>query len=111
MEINYDTIALKMKEWKRGIARTLPVEYIQYHEQLAYKALQDLLHSKGCFRQVHRTYMENDGWADAMKVLHVIVELKNGELKKLKWHDSNATGNFMVACKGGGWSSFNPEAA
>ncbi len=93
-------VSLQMKLWRKDEI-FLPKAYIKFHEKLARESLENL---KKNGIKIHKTWMEGDGWLDGMRVLHLIVEFKNGDLKKLKWMDSNQ--DWFQALSGGGWGVF-----
>ena len=78
-------LAEEMSFWRNGFG-AFPQGYIDFHKGLADKALDGLKESGYV---VHRQYMAGDGWLDGMRVLHAIVEHRQGYLFKLKWHDGN----------------------
>ncbi len=89
-------IEAKMNLWRHGF-NVLPQEYIKWHKTLAELQLDDLSESY----IIHNKYMADDGWADGMKFLHIIVEdRKTGRLAKWKWSDSQQ----WYEDKGHGWS-------
>ena len=97
-------VASQMKLWRKGEI-FFPKTYIKFHEKLARKSLENL-ENNGI--KIHKTWMEGDGWLDGMRVLYLIVELKNGDLKKLHWMDSNQ--DWFQALSGGGWGVFEIPA-
>jgi len=104
--MTYEQIEKKMKQWRKHIGiLPMPQEYIDYHRALAEEALGKLsvtVHSKG---------LQDDGWFDGMQILQAVIELPDGELVKVKWHDNRSKGYFMQKCKGGGWGVFKGEEA
>lgn len=94
----------KMNACRRG-ERNMPQEYIDYHANLARPELAAVAAKHGL--QIHRSWMEGDGWMDGMRALHAVVETRSGRLLKLQWCDSNLA--FMVHCDSGGWASMNEE--
>jgi len=96
-----EDIKRDMRLWREGFT-AMPKSYIAFHQELAMAGLKEL-EDKGI--EIHRTYMNDDGWLDGMNVLHVIAELVDDTLVKLKWSDSNQ--GWMKKCPSGGWASFN----
>lgn len=96
-----ESIEKKMRMWRRGVI-SIPQEYIQFHKDLAEKALKEM----PSIVTVHRTYMADDGWLDGMQFLHAIIETGRGKLHKIKWCDSQ---HFMEEMPSGGWGLFRVE--
>ena len=100
---DYDKIEAKMKMWRRGYGYSLKeTGYIDYHKSLAEKGLESL---KEHGYKIHEKVMKSDGWGDSMKTIHVKVS-KDGEMKNLKWHDANKSGQWMEKYEAGGAGSF-----
>ena len=66
--------------------------YIDYHKSLADKSLKEL-ETKGY--KVYHKELVNNGWGDGMKSVEAIIEDKQGNLRKIQWHDANAHGQWM----------------
>ena len=92
-----EAIEKKMRGWRKGF-NSLPQEYIDFHKNAAEKSLA----TDFAGYIIHRQYMNDDGWCDGMKLIHVIVE-KAGKLLKLKWSD---TGYWYDQCPSGGWGLY-----
>jgi hypothetical protein len=78
-------ISSEMKLWRLGMGSI--ESYVEFHLDLAKKRLRTLVDNYGL--EVHSAKVGFDGWGDGMRVLTVVVETRMGELKKLKWMDSN----------------------
>lgn len=87
----YTEIEKKMRAWRRGMT-SFPREYIDYHVLLADEAIQQLQIDG---HTIHRRWMDSDGHGDGMRVVHLIVETPTHELKKLRWSDAHATGQWF----------------
>jgi hypothetical protein len=76
-------------------------DYIAWHKEMADKELAAIVDKYNLI--VHGESMQDDGWLDGFKSLHVIVETKSEKLLKLKWHDGNQA--FMKrSTPSGGWT-------
>lgn len=84
-------IATAMKNWQLGFG-VMPLTYIEWHEQLARKRLEQLVGENG-FRKIE-VVLKDDGWMDGMKVLTVIIETLSGKVIKARWVDDNQ--DFMI---------------
>lgn len=97
-------IEQKMKLYRMDMA-PLPAEYIQFHRELAEKALAELV-AQGQI-EVISTEMKPDGWCmDSMKELNVrgIMQVdKEERVVYLHWHPGNQE-FFIRAGKNGGGS-------
>jgi len=78
-------IAEAMGAWRAGF-NELPASYIDFHEELAIRAIEELKPSY----IIHNTCMVPDGWMDGMRTLVAIAEKRDtGELIKLQWNDGS----------------------
>jgi hypothetical protein len=80
-----------MKLWRMELI-PMPQEYIAFHKTLAENRLEA---HKETFRiRVLYTEMVSDGWYDGMMGLRAVVETPSGNIKDLRYCDSNQ--EFMV---------------
>lgn len=90
-------ITRKMDDWRNGHGiAPFPQEYNRFHEDLARFDL-----SKRSIWKVYHVEMVNDGWGDPAEFLQAVIETPNGELHKIKWHESGAW--FR---EGAGWTRY-----
>lgn len=89
----------QMELWRLGLI-PIPKAYIEFHKQLAHRAIQRL-EQQGF--EIHKAWTATDGWMDGMRVVWVIAE-KSNKLYKLKWHDGNQ--EFFVQSQSGGGFPF-----
>src|SRR4051812_989068 len=93
-------IAEHMRVWRaHGCFGKCPKSYVDFHKDLARKALESL---SGLFT-VHRQWEDGDGWFDGMEVVWAVVKHKRtSRLIKLQWHDGNQ--EFFASFESGGSS-------
>jgi hypothetical protein len=96
-EKTHAPIEREMKRWRNGLV-AFPESYRTYHFTLA-GAATGWLQSRGY--TVHRSYVDDAGDLDGMRVTHLIVETPRRRLLKLRWHDSNSRGYWMEVHAGG----------
>jgi len=90
-------IAEAMDGWRAG-SGGLPASYIDFHEALAKRAVEELRPAY----VIHNAGMAPDGWMDGMRTLTVIAENRDtGELVKLQWNDGSQS-FFVKLPKHGG---------
>lgn len=92
------SIQAEMQLWRAGIV-SFPQNYNNYHAARARLSLSK--HATAKQFTVHNTFEACDGWGYGFRPVHAIIELPNGELKKIKWCESGA---WFEATQGGGWS-------
>ena len=100
----WNEINSEMNFWRKGFV-AFPSSYIEYHEELAREALENLRLTH--MIRVVEIKLERDGWMDGMKVLKVIIETRSGKLEKIIWRDSHSKGNFMMKQESGGQVMIN----
>jgi hypothetical protein len=92
-------IEAKMRLWRLGAA-PFPVEYIEFHQRLAERAVDDL----DAKFVVHTRSIVRDGWADGMRVVQVVIEHRaTNRLFKARWNDGQQCW-FVQSSNSGGWT-------
>lgn len=95
-----EAIENKMKLWRLG-AIALPNEYVNFLKDAAEKEISTLLSLRPRHKVLH-TYMADDGWFDGVEFLHVLLETPAGDVKKVKFSDSQYW--YEMVQGGGGWT-------
>jgi hypothetical protein len=83
----------EMNLWRKGLT-SLPTTYINLHEQAARASFTELAEVFGL--KVRFSEMVSEGWGDGMKVLRVIAETADGEVRSLKWSTANGGSWFTT---------------
>jgi hypothetical protein len=90
-----EEIKTEMMLWNMGAGGC--DQYIEWHRNMAENELQDVCDMRDF--TLHNSYMASDGWGDGVSFLHAVVETRRGELKKIKFSDSQCW--YMQGPSGG----------
>jgi hypothetical protein len=81
-----------MDRYRRQGAWSVPVSYIEFHRDLAERALAEGASRYGFV--VLGSEMVDAGWLDGMRELRALIRTRSGEYRVIQWHDGNQ--GFMI---------------